>query len=48
MQSFMLCLKKNENNERMCRAESKAYLQCRMDRELMRKEELTALGFTDE
>ncbi|EDO34751.1 predicted protein [Nematostella vectensis] len=45
MITYMQCLKKNKNMNFNCRAESQAYLQCRMDRELMAKEDLAKLGF---
>eukprot|EP00043_Microstomoeca_roanoka_P005083 m.53485 g.53485 ORF g.53485 m.53485 type:complete len:90 (+) comp12804_c1_seq1:260-529(+) len=45
MKVFLECLRKNDNNGRVCREESKAYLQCRMDRQLMAKEDWKKLGF---
>lgn len=41
----MSCLKENEYNQRKCRVESRQYLQCRMDNDLMAKENLNDLGF---
>ena len=32
MKRYMNCLKQNNNDNHMCRTESKDYLQCRMDR----------------
>ena len=32
MQQYMECLKRRNNDNYLCRAESKAYLQCRMDK----------------
>jgi len=45
LQSYMVCLKKFDGVARHCEAETKAYLQCRMDRGLMEREPLTSLGF---
>ena len=47
MKVFLECLRQNKNNGRMCREESKKYLQCRMDKELMAKEEWRKLGYAD-
>jgi hypothetical protein len=32
MVAFMKCLRENEMNGRVCREQSKLYLQCRMDK----------------
>ncbi len=45
MSSYLSCLKDNKNDYFPCRDLSKAYLQCRMDRNLMAKEEMSNLGF---
>ena len=45
---FMSCLKQNNNMSAECRQESKDYLACRMDKNLMQKEEWSKLGFKDE
>lgn len=45
MQAYMSCLKKNNNDNGACRQQSKAYLQCRMDKGLMDKDEMDNLGF---
>ena len=47
MKTFMSCLKENEYNQRKCRVESREYLQCRMDNDLMVSEDLDDLGFND-
>lgn len=44
---FMECIRNNNYDSHKCRAESKQYLQCRMDRDLMAKEPLDKLGFAD-
>ncbi|MBN3305128.1 COX19 protein, partial [Amia calva] len=44
---FMKCLQQNNYESSLCREPSKAYLQCRMDRQLMAKEPLEKLGFRD-
>jgi len=48
MIKYMQCLKTNERETNKCREESKAYLQCRMERNLMAKEEWNKLGFKEE
>ncbi|EGD81462.1 cytochrome c oxidase assembly protein COX19 [Salpingoeca rosetta] len=45
MKVFLECLRKNNNNGRKCRVESKAYLQCRMEKQLMAKEDWAKLGY---
>lgn len=47
MLQYMLCLKSNKNNNSECRIEAKDYLQCRMDNQLMAKEDFSKLGFED-
>ncbi|GMK54370.1 hypothetical protein CspeluHIS016_0109560 [Cutaneotrichosporon spelunceum] len=47
MQSYMKCLKANKNDAGACRAESRDYLSCRMDNELMSREEFQNLGLGD-
>ena len=44
---YMLCARKNGNNISLCREESKNYLECRMEKDLMKKEELNKLGFSE-
>ncbi|PRP77408.1 hypothetical protein PROFUN_14368 [Planoprotostelium fungivorum] len=48
MKKYMQCLKVNENHPSRCKEESKAYLGCRMDKELMAKEEWKHLGFEED
>ena len=47
MEAFMACLKANNYNQRVCRQESRDYLQCRMDNDLMAKEDMDILGFAN-
>lgn len=47
MISYMSCLRNNKNTNTSCRDEAKEYLQCRMDNNLMAKEDWAKLGFTD-
>ncbi|XP_071813108.1 cytochrome c oxidase assembly protein COX19-like [Apostichopus japonicus] len=44
---YMECIRNNRYNSHKCRMESKQYLECRMDRDLMAKEPLDNLGFGD-
>ena len=41
---FLNCLKDNKNDHFYCRESSKAYLKCRMDKNLMKSEDLSNLG----
>uniref|UniRef100_A0A7M4FGW9 Cytochrome c oxidase assembly factor COX19 n=1 Tax=Crocodylus porosus TaxID=8502 RepID=A0A7M4FGW9_CROPO len=43
----MRCLRRADFQSAPCRPQAKAYLQCRMDRQLMAKEPLEKLGFKD-
>lgn len=45
MVKYMKCLNLNRNNNSDCREEAKLYLGCRMDNNLMTKEEWSKLGF---
>jgi len=45
MLKYMSCLKSNKQNNFICQNESKEYLNCRMERGLMSKEEFSRLGF---
>ena len=47
MVKYMACLKANQKESGQCREESKAYLNCRMENNLMAKEEWKKLGFKD-
>ncbi|KAL4648682.1 cytochrome c oxidase assembly protein COX19 [Arapaima gigas] len=44
---FMKCLSENKYDSSKCRTQSKEYLECRMERNLMAKEPLEKLGFRD-
>ncbi|XP_052872271.1 cytochrome c oxidase assembly protein COX19 [Anopheles cruzii] len=44
---YMRCLRENGDDNSACRQESKAYLQCRMDNELMTREDFAKLGYSD-
>ena len=45
MKKYLECLKSHESDHFKCRDQSKQYLQCRMDVDLMAKEDLNNLGF---
>ena len=44
---YQKCMKENRNQSTRCRIQSRDYLQCRMDKNLMAKEDLKKLGFKD-
>ncbi|KAM9096851.1 cytochrome c oxidase assembly protein COX19 [Sarcophilus harrisii] len=44
---FMKCLRVKNFENALCRNESKEYLECRMERQLMAQESLEKLGFKD-
>ncbi|XP_073492936.1 cytochrome c oxidase assembly protein COX19 [Aquarana catesbeiana] len=46
-EKFMKCLRENSFQSNLCREDSKEYLECRMERQLMAKEPLEKLGFKD-
>ncbi|VFV32212.1 cytochrome c oxidase assembly [Lynx pardinus] len=46
-EKFMKCLRDNRFENALCRSESKDYLECRMERQLMAQEPLEKLGFGD-
>lgn len=48
MLKYMNCLRINNDSNNKCREEAKNYLACRMDNDLMAKEDWTKLGFTEE
>lgn len=48
MLKYMLCLSNNNNDNGTCREEAKDYLGCRMDNQLMAREEWSNLGFNEE
>ena len=47
MKVYLDCINVNNKDNFPCREHSKAYLQCRMDRNLMAKENLDSLGFDE-
>jgi len=48
MKIYMKCLKKNRNSYEQCMQESRNYLECRMERDLMTREDFKRLGFKDQ
>ena len=44
---YMLCLRQNDGLNSLCRETAKAYFQCRMNNDLMAKEDWTKLGYQD-
>ncbi|XP_078009042.1 cytochrome c oxidase assembly protein COX19 [Phascolarctos cinereus] len=46
-EKFLKCLRDNNFENTLCRNESKEYLECRMERQLMAQESLEKLGFKD-
>lgn len=44
---YLLCLKENADDSTPCRALAKEYLRCRMDNQLMSREEWSKLGFNE-
>jgi len=48
MELYLNCLKENKDMHYKCRDLSKNYLQCRMDRQLMSREDLNDLGYSEE
>ncbi|XP_025828812.1 cytochrome c oxidase assembly protein COX19 [Agrilus planipennis] len=47
MVKYMNCLRKTHSDNSQCRKESKEYLACRMENNLMAKEDWSKLGFTE-
>ena len=47
-QKYLECLKGEKQQHNKCRELSKDYLQCRMDNELMAKENLDEMGFSED
>ncbi|XP_067136488.1 cytochrome c oxidase assembly protein COX19-like [Centruroides vittatus] len=47
MLEYLLCLHQSDGDNSMCRLIAKEYLQCRMDKDLMKKEEWSKLGFNN-
>ncbi|KAL6051645.1 Cytochrome c oxidase assembly protein cox19 [Balamuthia mandrillaris] len=48
VRTYYKCLHSNDFNSDRCRKEAKVYLQCRMDNGLMKKEDLSLLGFAED
>lgn len=48
MESYLECLQESRDTHHKCRDLSKDYLQCRMDKQLMSKENLDNLGFSED
>ncbi|XP_010764158.1 cytochrome c oxidase assembly protein COX19 [Notothenia coriiceps] len=46
-ETFMKCLRDNSFDNSKCRLQSKDYLECRMENQLMTKEPMEKLGFKD-
>ncbi|XP_053734860.1 cytochrome c oxidase assembly protein COX19 [Synchiropus splendidus] len=46
-EKFMTCLRENAFDNSKCRLQSRDYLECRMEHQLMAKEPLEKLGFKD-
>ncbi|KZS96182.1 hypothetical protein SISNIDRAFT_408166 [Sistotremastrum niveocremeum HHB9708] len=47
MMRYLSCLKLNSNSSTPCRVESKTYLDCRMNKGLMQKEDWKNLGLNN-
>lgn len=47
MRKYMICIKTNEHNSSACRDEIRDYLGCRMEKELMAKEDFDKLGLSN-
>lgn len=47
MKKYMICIKSNNNDSSACRDEIKDYLGCRMDKELMTREDFDKLGLAE-
>lgn len=48
MLQYMKCLQLHRDDSTVCREEAKKYLACRMDNNLMAKEEWKSLGFQNQ
>ncbi|XP_063443705.1 uncharacterized protein LOC134724544 [Mytilus trossulus] len=48
MLRYIICLRKSDHDNNSCRVESKDYLKCRMDNNLMAKEDWKKLGYSDD
>ena len=47
-QAFLHCLRGHDNDYRQCKEYSKAYLQCRMEENLMEPQDMSSLGFSED
>ncbi|PVD38844.1 hypothetical protein C0Q70_01468 [Pomacea canaliculata] len=47
MKKYMKCLRENRQENTMCREQSMAYLNCRMEKNLMLREDWKKLGYSD-
>lgn len=47
MIKYMRCMRDCNNENSKCRVTAKDYMECRMDRNLMLREDLSKLGFKD-
>lgn len=48
METYLACLQANQDMHHKCRDLSRAYLQCRMDHQLMSPENLDEMGFSEQ
>lgn len=48
MRDYLKCLNNNKQDHFPCKKLSRAYLQCRMDRDLMAKDDLDTLGLGED
>lgn len=47
MLDYMLCIKREKNDNSKCRLQAKEYLNCRMNKNLMEKRDLDTFGYKD-
>ncbi|PWN46780.1 hypothetical protein IE53DRAFT_350229 [Violaceomyces palustris] len=47
MMEYLKCMKENKSDNGKCRHLSKSYLECRMDKGLMERDEMKNLGFQE-
>ncbi|EGG15109.1 hypothetical protein DFA_09933 [Cavenderia fasciculata] len=47
MNAYIQCLASNQNQSRQCAELSKFYLQCRMDKGLMAKDDISTFGYDE-
>lgn len=48
MLEYMLCIKREKNDNSKCRNQAKEYLNCRMNNNLMDKRDLSTFGYDEE